>query len=126
VTLGNKQKPQLERDKRKIPTYITVSKRAAVNKYRVIKIRIYFKVIVKAHENRYSKLPRFGINIYDTSYCTFKTRKIMNHPIESVADPECLFRILDPKLFHPGSKFFPSRIRIRNKEFKYFNQKSCF
>ncbi len=32
----------------------------------------------------------------------------------SVADP-------DPNFFHPGSEFFPSRIRI--KEFKYFNPK---
>jgi hypothetical protein len=36
----------------------------------------------------------------------------------SVADAGC---IPDPNFFHPGSKFFPSRIRV--KEFKYFNQK---
>jgi hypothetical protein len=45
----------------------------------------------------------------------------------SVADPGCLSRILDPNFFHPGSEFFPSRIRIK-KEFKYpyFNPKNCF
>jgi hypothetical protein len=30
----------------------------------------------------------------------------------------------DPNFFHSGSKFFPSRILI--KEFKYFNPKICF
>jgi hypothetical protein len=43
--------------------------------------------------------------------------------VSSVADPGCLFRIADPN-FHPGSKFFPSRIRL--KEFKYFNPKIVF
>jgi hypothetical protein len=37
----------------------------------------------------------------------------------SVADP-----IPEPNFFHPGSKFFPSRIRI--KEFKYFKPKNWF
>ncbi len=32
--------------------------------------------------------------------------------------------IPDPNYFHPGSDFFPSRIRI--KEFKYFNPKNLF
>jgi hypothetical protein len=32
--------------------------------------------------------------------------------------------ILDPSFFHPGSKFCPSRIRI--KELKYFNPKNFF
>jgi hypothetical protein len=32
--------------------------------------------------------------------------------------------IPDPTFFHPGSKFFPSLIRI--KEFKYFNPKKWF
>jgi hypothetical protein len=41
----------------------------------------------------------------------------------SVVDPGCLFRILDPNFSipDPGSK--RSRIRIRLKEFKYFNPK---
>ncbi len=43
---------------------------------------------------------------------------------QSVADPGCLSRILDPNFFHPGSKFFPSRIRI--KELKYFIPKNYF
>jgi hypothetical protein len=38
----------------------------------------------------------------------------------SVADPGCLSRNPDPTFsIHPGSLFFPSR--IRTKEFKYFN-----
>jgi hypothetical protein len=32
--------------------------------------------------------------------------------------------IPDPNSFHPGSEFFPSRIRV--KEFKYFNPKKLF
>ncbi len=39
----------------------------------------------------------------------------------SVADPGCLSGSRDPTFFHPGSEFFPSRIRI--EEFKYFNPK---
>ncbi len=35
-----------------------------------------------------------------------------------------IFSIPDPNFFHPGSKFSPSRIPI--KEFKYFNPKNCF
>jgi hypothetical protein len=42
----------------------------------------------------------------------------------SVADPGCLSRIPDPTFFHPGSEFFPSRIRV--KEFKYFIPKKRF
>jgi hypothetical protein len=50
-------------------------------------------------------------------------------PIGSVADPGCLSRIPEPNFFHPeywiqGQK--DSRIRIRIKEFKYFNLKNCF
>jgi hypothetical protein len=47
----------------------------------------------------------------------------------SVADPGCLSRIQDPNIFHPGSRMQgpkDSRIRIRLKEFKYFNPKNCF
>ncbi len=66
---------------------------------------------------------------------------------DSVADPGCLsptldtnffpsciqiFSILDPNFFHPGSKFFSSRIRSfsipdpHQRIFKYFNPKSWF
>jgi hypothetical protein len=49
--------------------------------------------------------------------------------VTSVADPGCLSRILDPN-FVPsqiqGQKDFGSRIRVRIKEFKYFNPKNCF
>jgi hypothetical protein len=31
--------------------------------------------------------------------------------IGSDGDPGCLFRIPDPNFFHPGSEFFPPRIR---------------
>jgi hypothetical protein len=44
-------------------------------------------------------------------------RKIVCTP--SVADPGCLSPII-------GSEFFPSRSRIRIKEFKYFNPKKGF
>jgi hypothetical protein len=44
--------------------------------------------------------------------------------LNSVADPGWLSWIPDPTFFHPGSEFFPSRIRI--KEFKYFNSKNVF
>ncbi len=42
----------------------------------------------------------------------------------SVADPGCLSGVPDPTFFHPGSEFFPSRIRI--KEFRYFKPKKWF
>jgi hypothetical protein len=45
---------------------------------------------------------------------------------DSVAEPGCLSRILDPNFFHPGSwveKIPGSRVRIRIKEFMYFNPK---
>ena len=45
---------------------------------------------------------------------------------DNVADPGCLSRIPDPNLFYPGSrakKIFGSRIRVRIKEFEYFNHK---
>jgi hypothetical protein len=45
--------------------------------------------------------------------------------LHSVADPAGMFFLIpDPTFFHPGSEFFPSRIRI--KEFKYFNPKKWF
>ncbi len=47
------------------------------------------------------------------SFITLLVRK----PQSSVAYPGCLFRIQDLNFFHPGSDFFPSRIRI--KDFKY-------
>jgi hypothetical protein len=42
----------------------------------------------------------------------------------SVADPRCLSRIRHFSIPHPGSEFFPSRIRI--KQFQYFKAKKCF
>jgi hypothetical protein len=46
--------------------------------------------------------------------------------VRSVADPGCSYRIPDPNFSipDPGSK--RSRIRIRIKEFKYFNPEKCF
>jgi hypothetical protein len=44
--------------------------------------------------------------------CTYKTASVNNQNKNSVADPGCLSRIPDPNFYHPGSEFFPSRIRI--------------
>ena len=42
----------------------------------------------------------------------------------SGTDPGCLSRNPEPTFsIHPGSLFFPSRIRTGTKEFKYFNPK---
>jgi hypothetical protein len=46
------------------------------------------------------------------------------HPRAVLWIPGCLSRIPQPYFFHPGSEFFPSRIRI--KEFKNFNTKKWF